>query len=149
MTILVLNVCFSKKYLSNYKTMKSIIQSLIFTLVPFFLSAQEEETWLITSQSFLGQKSEWESEYRWGEPIITNIRILVTDSKVTVYAQNTFIVRVIETVRYTEGFDAVFRGIDDEGVRCLIRIGTDRKSGEGFIAFEYSNLSLFYYAQRL
>jgi hypothetical protein len=117
--------------------------------MPIFLFAQAEETWLLANQSFLGQKSEWETQYHWGEPIISNIRILVTDTKVTVYAQNTFIVRIIETMEHREGLDAVFKGVDDEGIRCFVRIGKDRKSGEGFIAFEYSNLSLFYYVVRL
>ena len=129
--------------------MKYLLQLVLFSTMSLTSLAQSEDLWLETNQSYLGQKKEWEQEYHWGEPVYSKIRISVSDVKITVYAQNTFIVRVIERISYVEGYDAIFQGVDDEGIRCRIRMGTDRKSGEGFIAFEYSDLCFFYYAKRI
>lgn len=129
--------------------MKAIIAFLL-VLTSFFSQSQTDDIWIRTTQSNLGTKAEWETYYKWSEPVFTSIDISVTTNKITVYAQNTFIVRITETIRSSNNFsDAIFKGIDDEGIRCIVRIGKDSDSGQGYIAFEYSNLCFFYFAERL
>jgi len=85
----------------------------------------------------------YESEYVWSEPYVSKINIEIRKNTIMVLAENSFIVHTHRLLQETEEF-LMYSGVDDEGDKCIVKIGAMNNSPNLYISFEYANVAFFY-----
>lgn len=104
---------------------------------------QAQSVWYQSSKCYIGAKKAYESEYIWSDPYVSKINIEIRKNSIMVLAENSFIVHTHQLLQETEGF-LMYSGVDDEGDKCIVKIGAMNNSPNLYISFEYANVAFFY-----
>ena len=122
---------------------------LILTVILLLnIAGAAQSIWYQSSKCYIGAKKVHDSEYVWSDPQFAKINIEIRKNSILVLAENSFIVHTYQLLEEKSDF-LMYAGIDDEGDKCVVKIGSLNNSPNLYISFEYANVAFFYVVKTL